>query len=120
MPSNSNEKEPLLVCSTSLESDLVVEMVNPSMGDLDPDISPVTPIESLDVHYFHSIVLSSDEDLLESMVNVYKNNSFFVSNSLKNETNNHEHSSLYVSRSLKNETNNHEHSSLSVSRSLKN
>jgi hypothetical protein len=43
MPSTANEKEPLTVCSTSLDSDLVVDMVNPSMGDLEPDISPHYP-----------------------------------------------------------------------------
>jgi hypothetical protein len=64
--------------------------------------SPITPIESIDIHCFHSIVLPSDEDLLEAMVKT------------------HEHSSLSLSRSLKNETHKHEHSSFSMSRSLKN
>jgi hypothetical protein len=99
MSSTTNEKEPVIVFSTSLDSYLVVDMVNPSMGSLEHDISPVTPIESLDIHSFQSIFLPSNEDLLESMVKV------------------HEHSSLYVSRSLK--IDNHEHSSFPVSSSLK-
>jgi hypothetical protein len=81
MPSTSNEKEPLTVCSTSLDSDLVVDMVNSSMGDLEPDISPITPIESLDIHSFQSIVLPSDEDLLEAMVKVHEHSSLSVSSS---------------------------------------
>ena len=63
MPSTTNEKEPLTICSTYLESYLVVDMVNSSMGDLELDISPITPIESLDIHSFQSIVPPSDEDL---------------------------------------------------------
>jgi hypothetical protein len=52
MPSTTNEKEPLTICSTYLDSYLVVDMVNPSMGVLEHDLSPVTPIESLDIHSF--------------------------------------------------------------------
>jgi hypothetical protein len=119
MPSATNKKDSLTICSTSLDSYLVVDMVNSSMGDLEPNIFPVTPIESLGIHYFQSIVLSFDEDLLEAMVKVHEHSSLYVSRSLKNKTNNHEHSSLYVSSSLKNETDNHEHNSLSMSSSLK-
>jgi hypothetical protein len=120
MTSTANEKEPLTICSTYLDLDLVVDMVNPSMGYLEPDISPTTPIKSLNIHSFQSIVLPSDEDLFEAMVRKHDHSSLCVSSSLKNETNNHEHSSIYVPRSLKNETDNHEHSSLSTSSSLKN
>jgi len=63
MPSNVNEKEPLIVFPTSLDSDPIVDMVNSSMRALEPDISLVTPIEYLDIHSFQSIVLSSDGDL---------------------------------------------------------
>jgi hypothetical protein len=76
MPSTANEKEPLTICSTSLDLDPVVDMVNPSMGVLESDLSPITPIESLDIHSFQSIVLPSDEDLLEAMVKVYEHSSF--------------------------------------------
>jgi hypothetical protein len=120
MPSTTNEKEPLIVCSSSLDLDLVVDMVNPSMGVLELNISHVTPIESLDIDYFHNIVLPSYEDLLEGMVKDYEHSSLSVSSSLKNETDTYEHSSLYVSISLKIETDGYEHSSLSVSSSLKN
>jgi hypothetical protein len=80
MPSTSNEKDPLTICSISLDSYQVVGMVNPSMEDLKPNISLVTTFDSLDIYYFHIFFLSSNEDHLETMVKV------------------HEHSSLYVSR----------------------
>jgi hypothetical protein len=120
MPSTANEKDPLIECSTSLDSDLVVDMVSPSMWDLEHDLSPVTTIESLGIHSFQSIALPFDEDLLEATVKTHEHSSLFVSSSLKNETNNHDHSSLSVSRTLKYETDNYEHSSLSMSISLKN
>jgi hypothetical protein len=71
------------------------------MGVLESDISPVTPIESLDINYFQSIVLPSDEDLLEAMVKDYEHSSLSVSSSLKNETDNHEHSSLSKLKKMK-------------------
>jgi hypothetical protein len=92
MHSNSNEKETFNVCLTYLDSDMVVEMVNPSMGDLEPDILLITPIDSLDMHSFQSIILPCNEDLLESIVKTHENSLIYVSISLKNETYNHEHS----------------------------
>jgi hypothetical protein len=83
MPSTANEKEPLTICSTYLDSDLVVDMVNLSMVALESDISSITPIESLDIHSFQSIVPLFNEDLLEAMVKVHEHSSLSVSNSSK-------------------------------------
>ena len=52
MPSTANEKDPLTIFSSSLDLDPLFHMVNPSMGVLEPDLSPVTHIESLDIDYF--------------------------------------------------------------------
>jgi hypothetical protein len=104
MHSTLNEKEPLSVCSPSLDLDPVVDMVNHSIGDLEPDLPLVTPIESLDMYSFQSVVLPSDEDLLEAMVKGFEQSSFPMSSSLKNETKDYEHSSFSMSSSLKNET----------------
>jgi hypothetical protein len=38
--------------------DLVVDMVNPSIGDLETDISPVIPIDSIDLNSFQRIFFS--------------------------------------------------------------
>jgi hypothetical protein len=100
-PSNFNDKEPLM---TSLDSYSLVDIVNPSMGASEPNLSPVTTIESPYIHSLQSIVLPSDGDLFEAMEKVHEHSSLFVSSSLKNEIDNHEHSSLFVSSSLKNET----------------
>jgi hypothetical protein len=70
MPSISNEKEPLTVCSSSLDLVLTVDMVTPSLGTLEPVLPPVDQSESLDMYSFQSIILPSDEDLLEAMVKV--------------------------------------------------
>jgi hypothetical protein len=88
MPS-ANNKEPLTVCSTSLDSDLVDDMVKSSIGDLELYLSPLTCIESLDIHSFHIIVLLSNEDLLEAMVKKYEHSSLCMLIWLKNETHNH-------------------------------
>jgi hypothetical protein len=120
MPSTTNDNDPLNVCSTYLDSHLIVYVVNSSIEDLEPDISLVTPIESLDIHFFQSIVLPSNEDLLESMVKTHEHSSLSISISLKNETDKHDHSSLFLSSLLRNEVDKYEHSFLSVSSSLKN
>jgi hypothetical protein len=77
MPSTNNEKDPLNVCLNYLESYLVVDMVNSSMGAFELDITPITPIESLDIHSFQRIFLLSDEDLLEAMVKVHEHSYIF-------------------------------------------
>jgi hypothetical protein len=120
MRSIANEKEPLTVCLYSLDLVLVVDMVTPSLGTLELVLHSVDQSESLDMYSFQSIILLSNEDLLEAMVNVHEHSSLSVSSSLKNETENYEHSSLSMAILLKNETDNYEHSSLSVSSSLKN
>jgi hypothetical protein len=74
---NPNEKEPLSICSPSLDLDPVVDMVNHSIGDLEPDLPLVTPTKSLNMYSFHSIVLPFYEDLLESMVKGFEKNSHF-------------------------------------------
>jgi hypothetical protein len=51
--------------STSDDLDLVVDMVISSVGLLEPDL--LTPIVTLDMCSFQSIVLPSSEDLLEAM-----------------------------------------------------
>jgi hypothetical protein len=79
---------------------MVVDIVN-SMGDLESDLSTVTPIEYFDIYYFQRIILSSYEDHLEAMVKDHEHSSLSMLSSLKNETHNHEHSSLSMSSSLK-------------------
>jgi len=51
MHSTPNE-EPLSIFSPSLDLDLVVDMVNHSIGDLDLDIPLITPTDSLDMYSF--------------------------------------------------------------------
>jgi hypothetical protein len=92
MRSTSNEKEPLSVCSLSLDLYLVVDMVNHSVGDLAPDLHLITPIESLDMYSFHSVVIPSDENILEAMVKGFEKVLFSMSSSLKNETKDYEKS----------------------------
>jgi hypothetical protein len=59
-----NEKESL----PSSDLDLVVDMVISSIGILEPDLP--TPIATLDMYSFQSVVLPSSEDLLEAMIEV--------------------------------------------------
>jgi hypothetical protein len=77
MHSNINDKDPLFVFLPSLDLDLVVVMVNHSIGDLEVDIPLVTPIEFLDMYPFQRIVLVSDEYLLQAMVKGFNNISRF-------------------------------------------
>jgi hypothetical protein len=84
----------LSLYAPSLDLDLVVDMVNHSIGDLEPDLPLVTPTESLDMYSFQSVVLPSDEDLLEAMVKGFEQSSVSVSSSLKNETKDYEQSSF--------------------------
>ena len=65
MFSLTDVREPLTVCSTSFDSNLVIDMVN-SMGAFEHDV--LIPVESLDMFSFQRIVLPSDEDLLEAMI----------------------------------------------------
>jgi hypothetical protein len=51
--------------STYDDLDLVVDMVISSVGILEPDL--LTPIAALDMCSFQSILLPSNEDLLEAM-----------------------------------------------------
>jgi hypothetical protein len=74
---NLNEKKPLSVRSPYLDLDMVVDMVNPSIEDLDPNIPLVTPTKSLNMYSFQSVVISSDEDLLESMVKGFEKSPLF-------------------------------------------
>jgi hypothetical protein len=68
MHSTPDENEPLTVCSTYFDLDMVVDMVISSIGILEPDL--LTPIATLDMYSFQSIVLPSNEDLLEAMIEV--------------------------------------------------
>ena len=61
----TDASEPLTVFSTSFDLDSVIDMEN-SMGLFEHDV-PI-PFESLDMCSFQIIVLPSDEDLLEAMI----------------------------------------------------
>ena len=67
-PNNSiyNEKETLIASLASLDLDLVVGLVSPSMGALESHVPPIGPSGCL----FQDVVLPYDEDLLESMLSV--------------------------------------------------
>jgi hypothetical protein len=65
MPSVSNEYEPLTISSLSDDLDPVVDMVISSIESLEFD--PLTPVVTLDMVSFQSVVLPSSEDLLEAM-----------------------------------------------------
>ena len=52
MPSTTNENDPIIVCLNSLDIDMVVDMVKPLMGELQPNVHPISPTESLDMYYF--------------------------------------------------------------------
>jgi hypothetical protein len=66
MPTTTNEDEPLIVSSISYDLDPVVEMVIYSIRILELEL--LTPIVDLDMCFFQSIVLPSNEHLLESMI----------------------------------------------------
>ena len=65
MFSLTDVSEPLTVCSTSFDSNPVIDMVS-SMGEFEGDV--LIPIESLDMFSFQRIIIPSDEDLLEAMI----------------------------------------------------
>jgi len=52
MCSNPNKKDPLAIFSPFLDLYMVVEMVNHSIGDLDPNIPLITSIDSHDMYSF--------------------------------------------------------------------
>jgi hypothetical protein len=68
IPFTINENESLIICSTSYDPYLVVDMVISLMGLLDPNLP--TPIVALDMYSFQSIVVSSNEYLLEYLIEV--------------------------------------------------
>jgi hypothetical protein len=57
MLSTTDEKEPLIVCSSSLDLDPTVDMVTPSLGTLESILPPVDLSKSLTMYSFQSIVL---------------------------------------------------------------
>ena len=65
MFSITDASEPFTVCSTSFDLDPIIDMEN-SMGLFERDF--LIPFESLDMCSFQRIVLPSDEDLLEAMI----------------------------------------------------
>jgi hypothetical protein len=65
MPSATDEDEPVTVRSASYDIDSVVDMVISSVRILEPSL--LTPVATLDMCSFQSVVLSSSEDPLESM-----------------------------------------------------
>jgi hypothetical protein len=75
MRSSLNEKEPLFLCPPFLDLDPVVHTVNHSIGDLEPDLPLITTNESPNMYSLQSVVLPSDEDLLEAMVKDFKQSS---------------------------------------------
>ena len=52
IPSIANEKATLFSCSSSLHSNLTVEMVTTSLGELEPDPPPISLSEFLDMYSF--------------------------------------------------------------------
>ena len=70
MPSIVCEKEPFFSCSSSLESNLEIDMVTPSLGSLEPNLTPMSPSEFLGMSFFHDVVIPSDDDLLEAMTKI--------------------------------------------------
>jgi hypothetical protein len=65
MPSAGNVDKPLIVSSVSYDLYLVVDMVISLVEILEPDL--LTPIATLDMCSFQSVLLPSSEDLLEAM-----------------------------------------------------
>ena len=63
MPSTTNEKDTLTICSYSLDLDPVFDMVNPSMGELESKLLVITLIMSLGMHPSQRIILPLDKDL---------------------------------------------------------
>jgi hypothetical protein len=103
MPSIANEKDHLIVCSYYLDLVQELDMVTPFLGTSQFVLPPIAQSESIDMYSFQSVILLSNKELLEAMVNFNEHSSLSVSRSLKNETNSYEHSSLSLSCSLKNE-----------------
>jgi hypothetical protein len=58
--------------------DPTVNMVTPSLGTLELVLISVDQSDSLDMYSFWSIILPSDEDLLETVVKVNEHNSICV------------------------------------------
>jgi hypothetical protein len=69
MPSVVDEYEPLSLRSVSYDLDPVVDMVISSIGSLEIDL--LTPVATLNMVSFQSVVLPSSEDLLESMTEFF-------------------------------------------------
>jgi hypothetical protein len=65
----THDDEPLVVSSVSYDLDPIVDMVISSVGLLEPNL--LTPIVSLDMFSFQSVFISSNEDLLEAMIDFY-------------------------------------------------
>ena len=70
MHSISNEKEPLLSCSSSLDLVLVVDLVNPSRGEPELDLLPIGVNECPNKCFLYDNVPQSDEDLFVTMARV--------------------------------------------------
>ena len=62
----SNEKEPLTSCLASLDLDLAVDLVSPSIGALESNLPPIGPSGCS----FQDFFLPFDEDLLEDIISV--------------------------------------------------
>ena len=52
MHSIYNEKDTLFPCSSSLDFNLSIDMVTPSLGALELDLTPMSLIEFLDMYIF--------------------------------------------------------------------
>jgi hypothetical protein len=65
MPSAADEAKPLTISSASYDLDPIVDMVISSIGLVENDL--LTPVATLDMCSFQSIVLPSSEDLMEAM-----------------------------------------------------
>jgi hypothetical protein len=65
MPSSADENEPLTVSLVSYDLDPVVDIVISSIRILEPDL--LTPVPTFDMCSLQSVVLLSNEDILEAM-----------------------------------------------------
>jgi hypothetical protein len=83
MRSNLNEKDPLSVCSPSLDLDPIVNMVNQSLGTLDSTLPSIDLSNSLTMYSFQSIGVPYDEYLLEAMVESHEHSFILGSNLIK-------------------------------------
>lgn len=68
MCSVTDASDPLTVCSTSYDLDLVIDIGN-LMGEFEMNF--LTPFDSLHMSSFQRAIISSDEDILEAMVRKY-------------------------------------------------